>query len=160
MAENRVIGRGGTLPWHLPADMKRFKSLTTGHVIVMGRKTFESIGRPLPNRRHVVLTRNRRYQPEGASVVTSLSEALRLAEGEQEIFVVGGAEIYRLALPHADRLHLTIVHADVVGDACFPKIDWNEWTLLDDVRHAADEKHSYPYSFRRYERRRKKVRTA
>ncbi|MEE8525336.1 MAG: dihydrofolate reductase [Thermoanaerobaculia bacterium] len=153
MAENGVIGRDGHLPWHLPADLKRFKRLTTGHVIIMGRKTFESIGRPLPKRRSVVITRNPRFQPQGVAVVHSLDEALRTLRGEDEVFVIGGAEIFELALARADRLYLTRVHADVEGDVRLPQLDLGDWRLTASERHQADPRHACAFSFEQWDRR-------
>lgn len=158
VAENRVIGQDNDLPWHLPADLKRFKALTTGHVIVMGRKTFESIGRPLPNRRSVVITRNPEYRAPGASVVASFEEALEQAAGDDEVFVIGGATIFAQALPQADSLYLTLVHAEPPGDVRFPPLPADAWELVEDVPHPADERHAYPYSFRRYKRRERRSR--
>ncbi|RMH23020.1 MAG: nucleoside triphosphate pyrophosphohydrolase [Acidobacteria bacterium] len=153
MSENRVIGRDGRLPWHLPADLKRVKRLTVGHTVIMGRRTFESIGRPLPRRRSIVLSRDRRYRPAGVEVAASLEEALALAGGEEEVFVFGGAELFRLALPRARRIYLTLVHAEVEGDVHFPPWDESDWRLVEDRRYDADERHPHPYSFRLYERR-------
>jgi len=135
MARNRTIGAGGKLPWHLPEDLKRFKRVTTGHPIVMGRKTFESIGRPLPGRTNIVVTRDAAKAIPGCRVAGSLDEALALAAapdvpGSGEVCVVGGGEIYRQALPRADRLHLTLIDRDVDGDASFPALDWDEWTVV------------------------------
>jgi dihydrofolate reductase len=152
VSENGVIGRGGGLPWRLPADLKRFKALTMGHTIVMGRRTFESIGRVLPGRASVVITRNSAYRAPGATVVDSLEEALRRAAPGDEVFVIGGEEVFRLALPRAGRLYLTLVHASVAGDASFPDPALAGWKLLEDERHAADERNEFPYSFRVYER--------
>jgi len=153
MSENGVIGRDGQVPWHLPDDMKHFKSLTTGHTVIMGRRTFESLKRPLPNRRNVVITTQPNYAPDGATVVHGLAQALTLAERDDEVFVAGGADIYRLALPHANRMYLTIVHAEVSGDTFFPDIEWDEWSLIDNQRREPDERHGYARSFRRYERK-------
>lgn len=153
MAENRVIGREAAVPWHLPEDMRQFKRLTTGHPVIMGRRTFDSLGRPLPHRRNVVLTRDPSYAPEGVEVAHGLDEALALVAGEQEVFVAGGADIYRLALPRADRLYLTIVHAAVTGDTRFPDLDLSEWRLDREAFHPADERHEYPFTFRFYSRR-------
>jgi dihydrofolate reductase len=150
-AENGVIGREGELPWHLPADLKHFKALTTGHAIVMGRKTFESIGRLLPDRRTVIVTRNPNYQQEGATVVRRFEEAVALGDTE-DIFVIGGAEIFRRSLPLADRLYLTVVHATLAGDVLFPDLDEDEWNLVDDEYHEANGKNRYAYSFQRWER--------
>ena len=153
MSENRVIGRGGQLPWHLSADLKRFRARTSGHTILMGRKTFESIGRPLPDRRSIVLTHQANFGPDGVDVAHSFDQGLALAAGAQKLFVVGGASIYELALGRAVWLYLTLVHAYVEGDVCFPEIDWQEWQLAEDVRHEADARNSLPFSFRSFERR-------
>ncbi len=153
MAENRVIGRDNALPWRLPADMQRFKQLTTGHAVIMGRKTYDSLDKPLPNRRNLVLTRDRTYRPERVEVVHSLDEALDRVAGEDEVFVAGGAEIYQLALPRADRIYLTVVHAVVDGDTFFPHLDMEAWRLEDDLHHPADDRNPHSYSFRLYLRR-------
>ncbi|MFQ5703328.1 MAG: dihydrofolate reductase [Gemmatimonadales bacterium] len=152
MSENGVIGMKGDLPWHLPTDLARFKELTTGHTIIMGRKTFDSVGRPLPNRRTIVVTRDENFVREGVVTSNSIEQALTLVDGEDEVFVVGGGEIYRLALPLVDRIYLTVVHAELEGDTFFPHIDTTEWTLVRDERHEADAKHGYAYSFQLYER--------
>jgi dihydrofolate reductase len=154
MSENGVIGRGGQLPWHLGADLKRFKRLTMGHTIVMGRKTWESIGRPLPGRRMVVITRQSGYQSEGVEVVGSLDDALALARaaGDDEVFVIGGAEIYRLALPRADRLYMTLVLAEVEGDRKFPDVDWGTWARTETETAEADADNEYPCRFYVFER--------
>lgn len=149
-----MIGRAGDVPWHLPKDLKHFKALTTGHTIIMGRKTFESVGRPLPHRRNVVLTRDPTYRAEGVTVVHDLDAALALAEGEDEVFVTGGEEIYRLALPRADRLYLTVVHATVEGDTRFPEFDEAQWRRVSEEHHPADERHAHAFTFRLYERHR------
>lgn len=153
MADNRVIGRDNALPWRLPADMKRFKQLTTGHAVIMGRKTYDSLGEPLPNRRNLVLTRDTTYRRERVEVVHSLDEALNRVAGDDELFVAGGAEIYRLALPRADRIYLTVVHAVVDGDTFFPQLDMEAWRLEQDLRHPADGRNPHSYSFRLYLRR-------
>ena len=152
MSENRVIGRDGRLPWHLPKDLKRFKKLTVDRTVIMGRKTFDEIKRPLDNRRNVVITRNPAFHPHGATVVPSLEEALALGATEDEVFVLGGGEIFRQVLPRADRLYLTVVHAIVEGDTFFPEFDKDGWVLESDERHEADEKHAYAFSFRNYRR--------
>ena len=156
MSANRVIGRGNALPWHLPADLARFRRRTEGHVVIMGRRTFDSVGQPLPNRRSIVVTRRHDYHPPGAEIAHSLQEAIqRGRETEsQEIFILGGAEIYALALPDVDRLELTIVHAEVEGDTFFPECDLTEWRLIEDERHEADDRHAHAFSFRIYERKR------
>ncbi|WP_308911836.1 dihydrofolate reductase [Pseudokordiimonas caeni] len=128
MAANRIIGRDNGLPWHLPADLKHFKAVTMGKPVVMGRKTFESIGRPLPGRRNIVVTRNAGWQGEGVDVTTSLDAAIALAhEASETVMVIGGADIYRQALPKVDRIHLTEVEVTVDGDASFPELDPTEW---------------------------------
>ena len=158
MTKSRVIGRGGGLPWRLSADLKRFKALTMGHHLVMGRKTFESIGRPLPGRTSIVLTRRpaSNWTPNAAAsdvlAAASLDDALSRAIGDDEVFVVGGAEIYLLALPRADRIYVTWVDADVPGDTFFPQVDWAQWRLVSEESHAADAKNEYPYRFAVYDR--------
>ena len=157
VARNGVIGRDNALPWRLPADLKRFKRLTMGHHILMGRKTYESIGKPLPGRVSVVLTRQRGYEaPEGVRVVGELDEAIEVARqaGDEEAFVVGGSQIYALALPRIDRLYLTEVQREVEGDAMFPELDRAEWTEVEREEHAADERHAHAYHFVTLERRR------
>ena len=137
MARNRVIGRDGQLPWRLPADQKRFKALTMRHHIIMGRKTWESIGRSLPGRVSVVVTRNQAYAAAGAMVVASLSEALTRARGDPEAFVIGGGELYREALPLADRIYLTELKDDHPGDAFFPALAEGEWRSVQREQHPA-----------------------
>jgi dihydrofolate reductase len=153
MSENGVIGRGGRLPWHLADDLKRFKRLTMGHMLVMGRKTWESIGRPLPGRRMVVISRQPNYRPDGAQVVPSLDAALAIAEstGDDEAFIIGGAEIYRLALPRANRLYLTRVHANIAGDTYFPDVNWKNWQRIAVEEHGSDGNNEYPFSFETYD---------
>ena len=152
LAENRVIGKGGKLPWRLPDDTRHFKRLTVDHTVIMGRKTFEEIRHPLANRRNVVITRNPDFRPPGVTVVPNLDEALALGATEREVFVVGGAEIYRLALARADRLYLTVVHADVEGDTFFPPFDRSDWVLEEEILHPTDANHAYPFTFRTYSR--------
>jgi dihydrofolate reductase len=152
MAENRVIGRAGGLPWRLPDDLKHFKRLTVDHTVIMGRRTFEEIKRPLANRRNVVISRNQGLAALGVTVVPNLDEALALGATESEVFVIGGGEIFALALPVADRLYLTLVHAAVDGDTYFPRFDEAGWVLDEDRFHPADERHAYSFSFRTYRR--------
>ncbi len=152
MSENRVIGRGGGLPWHLPKDLQYFKKLTVDHTVIMGRRTFNEVKRPLDNRRNVVITRNPDFKPRGVTVVPTLPEALALGVTEREVFVIGGGEIFRLALPRADRLYLTLVHATVEGDTYFPAFDSAAWALDEEERHEADAKHAFAFTFRRYSR--------
>lgn len=153
--ENRVIGKNNTLIWHLPADLKRFKELTTGQVIIMGRKTYESIGRPLPNRINIVITRQTGYQPEGVIIVHSLEEALLKAKSlhRGDIYVVGGAEIYEQSMDLADEIELTQLHDIFDGDAFFPIIDEQIWQMVSKERGVTDEKNPYQYSFVRYVRK-------
>ena len=152
MARGRVIGRDNGLPWRLPDDMKFFMRSTLGRTVLMGRRTFESLpGGPLKNRRNVVLTRRTDYRPAGCEVVHSLEEALT-RYGDGELMVAGGAEVYELFLPHADRMLLTEVDAEVEGDAFFPEWDPAEWTLVESVPHPADERHAWPFAFNTYAR--------
>ena len=156
MAANRSIGIDGRLPWHLPADLKRFKALTMSHTMIMGRRTYDSIsGGPLPGRTNVVITRQESYAPEGVTVVHSLEDAVRIAAraGDDEAFILGGAEIYAQAMHRADRMYLTRVHAEVEGDTWFPDFDdVSEWRLTDAEHFDADEKNEHPFSFLTYER--------
>jgi dihydrofolate reductase len=154
MAENGIIGRDGQLPWRLSADLKRFKRLTTGHTVIMGRKTWESIGRPLPDRRMVVISRQNGYQADGVTIVGSLDEALAVAQSANEVdaFIIGGAEVYRLALPKADRLYITLVLADVAGDTKFPEVDWETWARTESESHDADADNEYATLFYTFER--------
>ena len=144
---NDAIGVQGDLPWRLPDDLKRFKAVTMGKPIVMGRKTWDSIGRPLPGRQNIVITRQPGFLAEGCDVVASVEEAIAVAGDVDEVMVIGGSEIYALALPLAERLYLTRVHADVDGDAFFPQVDETQWRLVSDEPHAADERHEYSFSF-------------
>ena len=148
MAENRVIGKENKLIWHLPADLKFFKNLTTGHPIIMGRKTFKSIGKPLPNRTNIVITRQADFTAEGCLVAHSLTEALMLAQQlDSDIFVIGGAEIYKQAMFLADTIYLTEVHHTFEGDTFFPEIDSILWQETSREEHKADEKNPYDYAF-------------
>lgn len=159
MARNRTIGRNNALPWHLPEDLKYFKRVTMGKPIIMGRKTYDSIGRPLPGRTNIVVTRDRGFYAEGVNVVHSFNEAFDLAErvslidGADEAVVIGGSEIYGLALPHADRLYLTQVHAEVQGDAIFPDFDLTEWQELSREDFEASGANPYAHSFTVLERK-------
>ncbi len=156
MARNRVIGRDNTLPWHLPEDLKYFKAVTMGKPILMGRKTFESIGRPLPGRLNIVITRNANWQHPGVSVAASLDEALELAghdpaaSGVGEVMVIGGEQIYRAAIEQADRLYITQVDAEVVGDAFFPEYDEAIWH--ETARQQPEQQGETPYFFHVLER--------
>ena len=147
---NRAIGKGNALPWHLPDDLKRFKKLTLGKPVLMGRKTAESLGRALPGRQNLVLTRSGRVPFEGMQAVASLDAALRAADqgGAEEVCVIGGGEIYALALPAATHLHLTYVDTAVDGaDAFFPAFDASQWRIVSRETHAADDRHAYAFEF-------------
>jgi dihydrofolate reductase len=146
-AENGVIGSDNRLPWHLPDDLKRFKALSLGKPIVMGRRTFESIGRPLPGRTTIVVSRQPGLAIEGVIVVPSLDAALEATGAAPEVVVIGGAEIFRLALPRTDTIHLTRVHASVAGNVHFPELDPANWREAAVEHHAADERHQYAFSF-------------
>ena len=152
-SKNNVIGRDGGLPWHLPDDLRHFKQLTTGKPVIMGRKTFESIGRPLPDRRNIVMTRDENYAAEGCDVVTSVDEALDLVADADEMMVIGGGQVYREFLPRADRIFLTRVQADVDGDVRFPELDETAWRLGSSENHDADDKHAYAFELLVFERR-------
>jgi dihydrofolate reductase len=153
MARDGVIGRDNGMPWHLPDDLKRFKSLTMGKPMLMGRKTFDSIGKPLPGRTSLVMTRDLGWQaPPGVLVVRSLDEALQKVGTVPELAVIGGAEIFRLTLPIADRIHLTRIHADIPGDIVFPSFDISEWRESERVEHPADERHAHAMTFSTLER--------
>jgi len=153
MAQNRVIGRNNQLPWYLPEDLKYFKRITLGKPVIMGRKTFDSIGKPLPGRTNIVVTRNRDWSFEGVRTVDSLEAAWELCEnqaivdGTEEAMIIGGAEIYRQAMPLADRLYLTEVHADVEGDATFPEFDRSQWQEIAREDFEASGPNPYNYSF-------------
>jgi len=147
MASNRVIGINNTLPWHLPADFKHFKAVTMGKPILMGRKTYESIGRPLPGRTNIIITNNPSYVAEGCHVVNSIEQALTLTEDDAEVMVIGGASFYQQTLPIAQRIYLTIIHHDFEGDAHFVEVDESIWREIERVDCQPDEKNCYPYSF-------------
>jgi Dihydrofolate reductase len=153
MAQNRVIGRGNQMPWHLPADLRHFKSVTLGKPVIMGRKTFDSIGRPLPGRRNLVITRNSDWHTDGVESVNSLDAALALAGDEAEVMIIGGGQLYREALPLARRLYLT--HIDLTvndADTWFPDYSAYRWQKVAEEMHCADEKNPYNYSFETLER--------
>jgi dihydrofolate reductase len=152
MAENRVIGRENRLPWRLSADLRRFKSLTMGKPVIMGRKTYESIGKPLPGRSNIVVTRDRDYRAQGCRVVHSLEQALEAAAGHEEVMVIGGAQLYRQTLDRAERMYLTLVKTELDGDTLFPQIEMRHWRELESESHRADEKNEYDYDFVTLER--------
>ncbi len=153
-AENNAIGKDNKLIWHLSDDLKRFKSLTNGHHIIMGRKTFESFPKPLPNRTHIVITRQNDYKaPEGVIVVNSLEDAISAAKSDPQPFIIGGGEIYKQALLIADKIELTRVHENFEADAFFPEIDTSTWKEISNTLHSKDENHNYEFSFLTYERK-------
>jgi dihydrofolate reductase len=158
MARNRVIGRGNALPWRLPADLAHFKSLTSGHPVIMGRKTYESLGRPLPNRTNIVVSRDRSFSPPGCLMAHSLDGAFRLAalhdtSDRPVLFVIGGENLYSQALGYADRLYVTLVDADIEGDARFPDFDWNDWQVMERLQQPADAKNNFTCTFLTLERK-------
>jgi len=150
---NNVIGAQGRLPWRLSGDLKRFKRITMGKPIVMGRLTWESIGRPLPGRQNIVITRQSDFVADGCDAVTSPAAALAAAGDVEEIMIIGGSQVYELFLPKADRLYVTRVHADIDGDTFFPEIDEAIWRLVDSEAHAADDANQFAFEFRTYERK-------
>lgn len=154
MSENRIIGKNNQLPWRLPADLKHFKAITTGHVILMGRKTYESIGKPLPNRINMIITRDVRFNARGCKIVHSVEEAIEQAsaENQKEMFIIGGAQIYQQCLPQTQRIYLTIVHHHFDGDVSFPELNQSEWSEIERIRYPADNENIYSYSFVRLER--------
>ena len=154
IAKNNALGKNNDLIWHLPADLKRFKITTSGHYILMGRKTFESIGKPLPNRTSVIITRNNDYFKDGCLIANSLEEALELAKEEEKVFVIGGEQIYKYALENnlVDVLDITLVHKEFDADAFFPEIDLDIWEQVEREDFIADEKNKYDYSFIRYKK--------
>lgn len=153
-SENDCLGKDGDMPWHLPAELKRFMKITTGHSMIMGRKTYETFAKPLPNRRHIVITRQPDYQvADGVDVVHSLNEAIATCNEEDKVFVIGGAEIYRQAYDLCDELYLTIVHATFEGDTFLRCIDLSEWDKIEEESFKADEKNPYNYTCYLYQRK-------
>ncbi|MEW9669233.1 dihydrofolate reductase [Ammoniphilus sp. 3BR4] len=152
MSRNRVIGKDNKMPWHLPADLAYFKRTTMGHTVLMGRKTFESMGRPLPGRKNVILTRQKDYQPEGCMVLHSIEEALAAFKGE-ELFVIGGAEIIKEFLPVVDRLYLTLIDEEFEGDTFLPELHLEDWVECSRTDGETDEKNTYPHTFLVYDRK-------
>lgn len=152
-AENNALGKNNDLVWHLPDDFKRFKRLTSGHFIIMGRKTFESFPKPLPNRTHIVITRQEDYHPKEIIVVHSLEAALELVKNDKQPFIIGGGEIYKQGIEVADKIELTRVYGTFEADAFFPEIDEKDWKLVAEEFHPKDEKHNYAFTYLTYERR-------
>jgi len=151
-AENNALGKDNDLPWHLPDDFKRFKALTTGHYIIMGRKTWESMPKPLPNRTHIVITRKKDYTAEGAIIVNDLASALDAAKEDANIFIIGGGEIYALSMDYATHIELTRIHHEISAHVFFPDINLKEWRLIERVHHPADDRHQYSFSYETYVR--------
>jgi dihydrofolate reductase len=150
VAENNALGKDNQLLWHLPDDFKRFKNITSGHHIIMGRKTFESFPKPLPNRIHVIITRQKDYQPEGCLIVNSLSKAISVCPKDEELFIIGGGEIYNQSIEMADKLDITRVHNTFDADTFFPEIDLTKWELTSVEYHPKDEKHRFDFTFETY----------
>lgn len=147
MAENRVIGNKNKLPWHLPEDFKRFKDITMGHPVIMGRKTHESMGKLLPGRENIVITRNKNLKIPGATMVCSLQAAFKHCEHHDQVFVLGGAEIFKQALPFTQRLYLTVIHQNFDGDTYFPDINFQNYKVLEKTRHTAEPPNDFEYTF-------------
>ena len=150
ISKNNEIGKSNQLLWHLPDDFKRFKTLTTGHYIIMGRKTFESFPKPLPNRTHIIITRQKNYAVENCIVVSSLEEAIKVCPKNEDIYIIGGGEIYKQSIDFADKLEITLVDNDFEADTFFPEIDENKWKLDFEEFHPKDEKHLYDFTFLTY----------
>jgi dihydrofolate reductase len=151
ISENHVIGKDNKLLWYLPRDLKHFKEITTGHTVIMGRKTYDSVGKPLPNRRNIIITRQE-ITIAGCEVVNSIEAAIALCNAEEEVFIIGGAEIYRQAMHLTDRIYLTIIHQEFDGDSFFPEIDKQIWKEVQREDHEPDERNLIPYSFITLER--------
>ena len=147
IAENNAIGKENKLLWHLPADLKHFREVTTGHTIIMGRKTYDSVGKPLPNRRNIVITRKSGLEIPGVEVVHTLEEALALCDEHEEVFIGGGAEIYKMAMSLTDKIYLTVVKGIFDADTFFPEIDPNNWEETESISFEPDEKNSFGYTF-------------
>lgn len=153
VAENNALGKNNQLLWHLPDDFKRFKTITTGHHIIMGRKTFESFPKPLPNRTHIIITRQKNYHREGCIIVDSLEKAIAICHKDIELFIIGGGEIYNQSIEIADKLDITMVQHSFEADTFFPKIDLNIWKLTSTEFHPKDERHLYDFSFQTFLRK-------
>ena len=151
-SKNNVIGKNNALPWHLPADLKHFKAVTMGKPILMGRKTFESIGRLLPGRRNIIISRDKNYVAAGCDVFSSIDDALHALAHEAEIMIIGGATIYEQILSRTNRIYLTEVDVQIAGDAFFPDINWQHWRLVSDERHVSDDKNPHAYCFQLWEK--------
>ena len=153
VAENNALGKDNELVWHLPNDFKRFKTLTSGHHIIMGRKTYESFPKPLPNRTHIIITRQKNYQAEGCIIVDSIEKALSICPKDEDSFIIGGGEIYTLGLAYTDKIEITRVHSSFEADAYFPEINKKDWKLEKYEFNEKDEKHKYDYTYETYIRK-------
>jgi len=151
--QNNALGKDNSMVWHLPDDFKRFKLLTSGHYIIMGRKTFESLKQPLPHRTHVVVTRQKDYQCENCIVAQSIEEAIEKSPKGEDVFVIGGGEIYQLALPYADKIELTRVNSSFEADTFFPEINLSEWGMTNEIFHEKDAAHKFDFSYQTYMRK-------
>ena len=153
VAQNNALGKDNQLLWHLPDDFKRFKNITSGHYTIMGRKTFESFPKPLPNRTHVIITRQKEYKPEGCIVVNSLDEAIQSCPKQEDIFIIGGGEIYKQSIVIADKIDITRVHNSFEADTFFPEIEIEKWQLIFEEFHSKDERHDFDFTFQTYVRK-------
>jgi dihydrofolate reductase len=153
VAENNALGKDNQLVWHLPNDFKRFKTLTSGHYIIMGRKTFESFPKPLPNRTHIIITRQKNYNYEGCLIASSLEKAIEMAPKNEDIYVIGGGEIYKQSIEIADKIEITKVHSSFEADTYFPEIDLDKWQLVFEEHHKKDEKHNFDFTFQTFLKR-------
>jgi dihydrofolate reductase len=153
VAQNNALGKDNQLHWHLPDDFKRFKNITSGHYIIMGRKTFESFPKPLPNRTHVIITLQKEYKPEGCIVVNSLEEAIQSCPKQEDIFIIGGGEIYKQSIAIADKIDITRVHNSFEADTFFPEIEIEKWQLIFEEFHSKDERHDFDFTFQTYVRK-------
>ena len=152
-SENNALGKNNELVWHLPNDFKRFKSLTSGHHIIMGRKTFESFPKPLPNRTHIVISRQENYAPQGCIVVKSMAKAIEICPLDESVYIIGGGEIYNLGLPFSDKIELTRVHHNFEADAFFPEINPQDWEIVNSEFQPKDDKHQFDYTYQTYVRK-------
>jgi dihydrofolate reductase len=152
-SENNALGKNNELVWHLPNDFKRFKNLTSGHHIIMGRKTFESFPKPLPNRTHIVISRQENYNPEGCIVVNSMEKAIAICPSDNPIYIIGGGEIYNLGIPFSDKIELTRVHHTFEADAFFPEINPKDWEIILSEFQPKDDKHQFDYTYQTYVRK-------
>lgn len=152
-SENNALGKNNKMIWNLPNDFKRFKNLTSGHHIIMGRKTFKSLDKPLPNRTHIVVTRQKNYAPEGCIVVNSMEEAIKICPKNENSYIIGGGEIYNLGMSFSDKIELTLVHHSFEADAFFPTINLEDWEITNSEFQSKDEKHLFDYTYQTYNRK-------